>query len=166
MPRIQKDTIVEVPASVAYDQWTQFESFPQFMDGVKEVVQLDEKTLRWHANIGGKDEEWDAEITEQTPDRVIAWRSTTGSPNAGVVRFESAGEDKTRVSLEISYEPRDAAEKVGDALGVLERRVDGDLKRFKEFIEKRQAPTGAWRGEIHGGKVESSGSGGSSTSSQ
>ena len=166
MARIQKDIIVDVPASVAYDQWTQFESFPQFMDGVKEVVQLDEKTLRWNASIGGKDEEWEAEITEQTPERVIAWRSTTGAPNAGVVRFEPSGQDKTRVSLEISYEPRDAAEKVGDALGVLERRVDGDLKRFKEFIEKRQAPTGAWRGEIHGGKVESSGSGGSSTSSQ
>lgn len=166
MPRIQKDTIVDVPASVAYDQWTQFESFPQFMDGVKEVVQLDEKTLRWNASIGGKDEEWEAEITEQTPNSVIAWRSTNGAPNAGVVRFEPSGQDKTRVSLEISYEPRDAAEKVGDALGVLERRVDGDLKRFKEFIEKRQAPTGAWRGEIHGGKVESSGSGGSSTSSQ
>jgi uncharacterized membrane protein len=163
MPRIQKDTIVDVPVSPAYDQWTQFESFPQFMDGVKEVIQLDEKTLRWRATVGGKEEEWEAEITEQTPDRVIAWRSTTGTPNAGVVRFEPDGSDRTRVSLEISYEPRDAAEKVGDALGVLERRVDGDLKRFKEFIEKRQAPTGGWRGEIHGGKVESSGGGGTST---
>ena len=162
MPRIQKDIVVDVPVSSAYDQWTQFESFPQFMDGVKEVVQLDEKTLRWRANVGTKEEEWEAQITEQTPDKVIAWRSTTGAPNAGVVRFDPDG-DRTRVSLEISYEPRDAAEKVGDALGVLERRVDGDLKRFKEFIEKRQAPTGAWRGEIHGGDVKPSGSGGGST---
>jgi uncharacterized membrane protein len=154
MPRIQKDIIVNVPVRVAYDQWTQFESFPQFMEGVKEVVQLDEKTLRWHAAVGGKDEEWEAEITEQVPDRHIAWRSTTGAPNAGSVIFEPLGPDQTRVSLEISYEPRDAAEKVGDALGVLDRRVDGDLKRFKTFIEKNQAPTGAWRGEIHGGAVE------------
>jgi uncharacterized membrane protein len=154
MARIQKDTVVDVPVEVAYDQWTQFESFPQFMDGVKEVVQLDEKTLRWQANIGGKDEEWEAEITEQTPNKVIAWRSTTGTPNAGTVRFEPIGQDKTKIFLEISYEPRDTAEKVGDALGVLDRRVSGDLDRFKKFIEKRQAPTGAWRGEIHGGQVE------------
>jgi uncharacterized membrane protein len=154
MPRIQKDIIVDVPVEVAYDQWTQFETFPRFMEGVKEVVQLDEKTLRWRAVVGVKEEEWDAEITEQIPNKLIAWRSITGAPNAGTVRFEPSGDGKTRVSLEISYEPRDAAEKVGDALGVLERRVDGDLKRFKEFIEKRQVPTGAWRGEIHGGKVE------------
>jgi uncharacterized membrane protein len=157
MPRIQKDVIVDVPVHAAYDQWTQFESFPEFMDGVKEVVQLDEKTLRWRAVVGGKEEEWEAEITEQTPDRVIAWRSTTGTPNAGIVRFEPAAPDKTRAVLEITYEPRDTAEKVGDALGVLERRVDGDLKRFKDFIEKRHAPTGAWRGEIHGGQVERGG---------
>jgi uncharacterized membrane protein len=157
VPRIQKDITVDVPVRAAYDQWTQFESFPQFMDGVKEVVQLDEKTLRWRATVGPKEEEWEAEITEQTPDRVIAWRSTTGTPNAGVVRFEPAEAGKTRVALELSYEPRDAAEKVGDALGVLERRVEGDLKRFKEFIEKRQTPTGGWRGEIHGGEVERGG---------
>ena len=154
MPRIQKDIAVSVPVRVAYDQWTQFESFPQFMEGVKEVVQLDEKTLRWHASVAGKDEEWEAEITEQVPDKHIAWRSTTGAPNAGSVMFEPIAPDQTRVLLEISYEPRDAAEKVGDALGVLERRVDGDLKRFKSFVEKNQAPTGAWRGEIHGGQVE------------
>ena len=165
MARIQKDTIVDVPVTVAYDQWTQFESFPQFMEGVKEVVQLDEKTLRWRATVGPKEEEWEAEITEQHPDSVIAWRSTTGAPNAGTVRFVPEGQDKTRISLEISYEPRDATEKVGDALGVLERRVDGDLKRFKDFIEKRNAPTGAWRGEISGGKVEP-GSGGGSTSTR
>jgi uncharacterized membrane protein len=154
MPRIEKEIIVNVPVTVAYDQWTQFESFAQFMDGVKEVIQLDEKTLRWRATVGPKDEEWEAEISEQIPYKLIAWRSTTGTPNAGTVRFEPVGKGQSRVSLEISYEPRDAAEKVGDALGVLERRVEGDLKRFKEFIEKRQAPTGAWRGEIKGGQVE------------
>ena len=163
MARIQKDTEVDVPVEIAYDQWTQFESFPQFMDGVKEVVQLDEKTLRWQANIGGKDEEWEAEITEQTPNKVIAWRSTTGTPNAGTVRFEPVGQEKTKIFLEISYEPRDTAEKVGDALGVLDRRVSGDLDRFKKFIEKRQAPTGAWRGEIHGGQVEPRGGNSSRT---
>ncbi|TMB78040.1 MAG: SRPBCC family protein [Chloroflexi bacterium] len=163
MPRIQKDIVVDVPVRAAYDQWTQFETFPQFMDGVKEVVQLDEKTMRWRASVGGKEEEWDAEITEQTPDRIIAWHSTTGAPNAGVVRFEQADPMKTRVSLEISYEPQQTAEKVGDALGVLERRVDADLGRFKDFIEKRQTPTGGWRGEIHGGQVESGGGGARAT---
>jgi len=164
MARIEKDITVEVPATIAYDQWTQFESFPEFMEGVKEVIQLDEKTLRWHANIAGKDEEWEAEITEQTPDRVIAWRSTTGAPNAGTVRFESVSPTETRVSLEIAYEPRDAAEKVGDMLGMLDRRVDGDLKRFKKFIEERRSPTGAWRGEIHGGQVASGGTSGGMSS--
>lgn len=164
MAKIKKDIVVDVPVEVAYDQWTQFESFPQFMEGVKEVVQLDEKTLRWHAEIGPTDEEWEAEITEQTPNQVITWRSTTGTPNAGTVRFEPVDGGKTKVFLEISYEPRDAAEKVGDALGVLERRVSGDLGRFKEFIEKRQAPTGAWRGEIHGGKVQPQGGRTSSSS--
>lgn len=154
MPRIQKEITCDVPVRVAYDQWTQFESFPRFMEGVKEVVQLDEKTLRWRAEIGGKEEEWEAEITEQVADRHVAWRSTTGAPNAGSVMFQPLSPTQCRVALELSYEPRSATEKVGDALGVLDRRVDGDLKRFKEFIEDRQAPTGAWRGEIHGGQVE------------
>ena len=163
MAQIQKDIVVEVPVEVAYDQWTQFESFPKFMEGVKEVVQLDEKTLRWTAQIGPRTEEWEAEITEQIRNRIIAWRSTTGTPNAGTVRFEPVGET-SRVFLEISYEPRDTAEKLGDALGVLERRVSGDLGRFKDFIEKRQVPTGAWHGEIHGGKVEPGTSGSNPTS--
>lgn len=157
MPKIQKDIVVDVPVRVAYDQWTQFESFPQFMDGVKEVVQLDEKTLRWRASVAGKEQEWEAKITEQVPDRHIAWHSTTGAPNAGSVMFQPQGDGQTRVSLEMSYEPQDAVEKAGDAVGILERRVDGDLKRFKEFIEKRGAPTGAWRGEIHRGEVKGAG---------
>ena len=154
MAKIEKDIVVDVPVSVAYNQWTQFESFPEFMEGVKEVVQLDEKRLRWHADVKGKDKEWEAEITDQVPDRHIAWRSVTGAPNAGSVRFQSADEGKTKVSLELTYEPQDAAEKVGDALGFLERQVSADLERFKDFIESRGAPTGAWRGEVRGGQVE------------
>lgn len=154
MAKIEKDIVVDVPVEAAYNQWTQFESFPEFMEGVKEVVQLDEKRLRWSAEIAGKDEEWEAEITEQVPNRHIAWRSVTGAMNAGSVRFQPAGDGKTKVSLELMYEPRDAAEKVGDALGFLERQVSADLERFKKFIESRGVPTGAWPGEIRGGRVE------------
>jgi len=154
MARIEKDIIVDVPVSVAYDQWTQFESFPEFMEGIKEVIQLDEKRLRWRAEIAGKDEEWEAEITDQVPDRHIAWRSVTGAMNAGSVIFQRVGNGQTKVTLELTYEPRDATEKVGDALGFLERRVNGDLERFTRFIESRGAPTGGWRGEIHGGNVD------------
>ena len=153
MAKIEKDIVVDVPVNVAYNQWTQFESFPEFMEGVKEVVQLDEKRLRWRADIKGKDQEWEAEITDQVPDRHVAWRSVTGTPNAGSVRFQPDGDGKTKISLELTYEPRDAAEKVGDALGFLERQVSADLERFKEFIESRGAPTGAWRGEVRGGQV-------------
>lgn len=154
MARIEKDIVVDVPVNTAYDQWTQFESFPEFMEGVKEVIQLDEKRLRWRAEVAGKDEEWEAEITDQIPDRHVAWRSVTGAMNAGSVTFQPVGDGQTKVLLELTYEPRDATEKVGDALGFLERRVGGDLERFKKFIESRGEPTGAWRGEIHGGRVE------------
>ena len=154
MAKIEKDIVVNVPISVAYDQWTQFESFPEFMEGVKEVVQLDEKRLRWRAEIAGKDQEWEAEITDQVPDRHIAWRSVTGAMNAGSVIFQPAGDGQTKVALELTYEPDEAVEKVGDALGVVERRVSGDLERFRKFVESRGAPTGAWRGEIHGSNVE------------
>lgn len=154
MAKMHKDIVVNVPVSVAYGQWTQFESFPEFMEGVKEVVQLDEKHLRWHAEVAGKDQEWEAEITDQVPDRHIAWRSVTGAMNAGSVIFQPAGDGQTKVSLELTYEPQDATEKVGDALGFLERRVSGDLERFKTFVESRGAATGAWRGEIHGSNVD------------
>ena len=154
MAKIEKDIVVDVPVSVAYNQWTQFESFPEFMEGVKEVVQLDEKRLRWTAEVKGKDQEWEAEITDQVPDRHIGWRSVTGAPNAGSVTFQPVDAGKTKVALELMYEPKDAVEKVGDALGFLERQVDADLKRFKEFIEERGAPTGAWRGEVRNGQVD------------
>src|SRR5258705_11870113 len=154
MARLERDFVVDAPVRVAYDQWTQFESFPEFMKGVKGVVHLDEKRLRWLAEIAGKDEEWEAEITDQVPDRHIAWRSVTGAMNAGSVMFQPAGDGQTNVTLVLTYEPRDTSEKVGDALGFLERRVSGDLERFKKFIESRGAPTGAWRGEIHGRRVD------------
>jgi len=154
MGSIEKSIVVERPVSTVYNQWTQFEEFPRFMEGVESVRQLDDKRLHWRAKIAGNTEEWDAEIVEQAPDRVVAWRSTSGSPNAGRVSFAPEGADKTRVTLRLDYEPEGALESTGDALGFVTRRVEGDLDRFKEFIEERGAETGAWRGEITGGRVE------------
>ena len=154
MSRIEKSIDVNVPLSTAYNQWTQFEEFPRFMEGIEEVRQLDDKRLHWRANIGGKQQEWDAEIVEQVPDQRVAWRSTSGAPNSGVVTFESLGAATTRVNLQLEYSPQDAVESAGEAMGVLSRRVEGDLQRFKEYIESRGAETGAWRGEIHGGQVQ------------
>jgi len=148
MGTIEQSIEVQVPLSTAYNQWTQFEQFPRFMEGVEEVRQLDDKRLHWIAEIGGKREEWDAEITEQRPDERVAWRSTTGAPNAGVVTFHRLSDDMTKVMLQLDYEPEGMIEKVGDALGIVERRTKGDLERFKEFIESRGSETGAWRGKI------------------
>ena len=148
MATIEKSIEVEVPVRVAYNQWTQFEDFPKFMEGVQEVRQLDDKTVRWRAEIGGKEQEWDAEITEQVPDERIAWRARSGKPNAGVVTFHRIADGRTRVMLQLDYEPEGVVETLGDALGFVSRRVEGDLKRFKEFIESRGRETGAWRGEI------------------
>jgi uncharacterized membrane protein len=138
----------------AYNQWTQFESFPSFMEGVEEVRQLGDKNTHWKAQIAGKTEEWNAEIIEQTPDQVVAWRSTSGAPNAGAVRFRPMGPSQTEVFLRLDYQTEGVVEQVGDALGLVERRVKGDLERFKKFIEQRGMETGAWRGEIHDAKVE------------
>ena len=154
MSRIEKSIDVNVPLSTAYNQWTQFEEFPRFMEGIEGVRQLDDKRLHWRAHIGGKQEEWDAEIVEQVPDQRVAWRSTSGAPNSGVVTFESLGTAATRVNLQLEYTPQNAMESAGDATGMLSRRVEGDLRRFKEYIESRGAETGAWRGEIHGGQVQ------------
>jgi uncharacterized membrane protein len=153
MSRVEHELEVDVPARVAYDQWTQFESFPHFMDGVKRVVQLDDKHLEWTAAIAGVERTWTAEITDQTPDVRIAWRSVDGPKHGGAVLFEPLGPERTRVRLAIEAEPDDAVEKVGDALGFLDRQVAGDLERFRDFIEARGTPTGAWRGEIHGEEV-------------
>jgi uncharacterized membrane protein len=154
MAHAEESIEVNVPVRTAYNQWTQFEQFPQFMEGVKEVRQLDDKRLMWHAEIAGKDERWEARITEQEPDRVIAWQSTSGAPNGGRVTFQPIGNDRTRVTVRLEYEPRGPVEKAGDALGIVDRQVKNDLDKFKEFIESRGSETGAWRGEIHGEHVE------------
>jgi hypothetical protein len=154
MATMEKSIEVNVPVRTAYNQWTQFEEFPRFMEGVREVQQLDDRRLHWHAVIGGKEKHWDAEIVEQEPDRRLIWRSTSGAENAGAVGFESLGGDRTRVTLRLDYDPEGAVENVGDALGLVSARVEGDLRRFKQFIESRGAETGAWRGEIHGGQVD------------
>jgi uncharacterized membrane protein len=132
----------------AYNQWTQFEEFPRFMEGVEQVQQIDDRRLHWRANVGGKTLEWEAEIAEQIPDKRIAWRSIGGKKNAGVVTFHRLTDDRTRVMLQLDYEPEGFTENVGDFLGVVSSRTEGDLERFKEFMEKRGTETGAWRGEI------------------
>lgn len=153
MPSITKSIDVAVPVRTAYDQWTQFEEFPRFMDGVEGVKQLDDKRLHWRATVGGKLKEWDAEIFEQRPDEIIAWRTTTGAKNAGSVSFQPIDKG-TKVGLMLDYEPEGVVEKTGDALGVLDRQVQSSLDRFKKFIESRRTETGAWRGTIEGGRVE------------
>jgi uncharacterized membrane protein len=146
--KISETIEVEVPLSTAYNQWTQFEEFPRFMEGVQSVRQLDEARLLWKAEIGGKTVEWQAKITEQVPDLRVAWRSISGAKNAGVVRFDRIGDALTRVNLELEYEPEGMVENIGDFLGVVQRRAKGDLQRFKTFIEHRARETGAWRGSI------------------
>ena len=153
MSRIIEEIEVDVPVRAAYDQWTQFESFPRFMEGVDRVLQLDDKTLEWTATIAGKVKHWRAEIVEQRPDDVVAWRSIEGAHNDGAVRFEPLGPDRTKVILQLDVEPEGIVEKAGEALGVVERRVRGDLERFRDFIEDRGQPSGAWRGEIDDGQV-------------
>jgi uncharacterized membrane protein len=155
METVEKSIEVDVPLSTVYNQWTQFEDFPRFMEDVEEVRQLDDKRLHWKAKIAGKIKEWDAEIFEQTPDQRIAWRSTTGTKNSGMVNFTPVSAARTRVTLTLNYDPEGFIENIGDFLGVVSRRVEGDLECFKEFIESRGTPTGAWRGEIHGRDVES-----------
>ncbi len=148
MAIVEQSIEVNVPVRVAYNQWTQFESFPSFMEGVKEVRQLDDKHLHWRAEISGREHEWDAEIDEQIPDKRIAWHSTSGAANGGVVTFHYIDDDTCRVSLQLEYEPEGALEKAGDLAGVLDRQVRGDLERFRDFIESRGIETGAWRGTI------------------
>ena len=148
MSIIEKSIEVNVPVRTAYNQWTQFEEFPRFMEGVKEVIQLDDTRLHWKAAIAGQDKEWDAEITEQTPDQRIAWTSRGGAINGGVVTFHRLSDARSKVMLQLEYAPQGVVESVGDALGVVSLRVQGDLERFKEFIEKRGRETGAWRGQV------------------
>ena len=148
MSEILEAVDVEVPVRIAYDQWTQFEEFPRFMEGVKSVRQLDDTHLEWTASIAGVDKHWTAEISEQTPDQRIAWHATDGAKNAGVVTFHRLDDEKSRVTLQLDVEPDGVVESAGDALGFVQRRAKGDLERFKAFVEERRSPTGAWRGTV------------------
>jgi len=155
---------VDVPISTAYNQWTQFEEFPKFMEGVDEVKQLDDTLIHWAATVAGKKAEWDAKIIEQEPDRRIAWESVDGKRTRGTVTFEPAGPSRTRVRLNMSYTPDGIAEKVGSAAGLDDRRVRGDLERFRQLIESVGAESGAWRGEIKSGEKKTKSGGNGSTS--
>ena len=150
MSTIEKSINVDVPVRAAYDQWTQFETFPEFMAGVESVRQVSDTLLHWTAEIGGVTREWHAEIVDQQPDERITWRSVDGTTNAGTVSFAAVG-TATRVTLRIEFEPEGIVEKAGDILHVIDRRTQGDLERFKAFIEDRLVPTGAWRGDVRPG---------------
>ena len=148
MSSIEQSIEVQVPVRTAYNQWTQFEDFPHFMEGVKEIRQVDDASLHWTVEIAGQVREFDAKITEQNPDERIAWTTIDGPHQAGVVTFHRLGDDQTKVMLQMEYEPEGIVEKAGDAIGVVKGRVKGDLERFKAFIESRGQETGAWRGEV------------------
>jgi uncharacterized membrane protein len=148
MPTTQQSIQIDLPVRTVYNQWTQFEDFPHFMEGVERVTQLDDRRLHWVAEIAGTREEWDAEIVDQEPDRRISWRSTSGIANDGVVAFQPLGPDSTRVTLALDVDPQGLKEKAGEKLGFVSKQVEGDLKRFKEFIESRGVETGAWRGRV------------------
>jgi uncharacterized membrane protein len=148
MAEVTESVDVQVPVSTAYNQWTQFEEFPQFMGGVESVRQIDDTHLRWVAEIAGKREEWDAEITEQHPDERVAWKATGGKGNAGVVTFHRLGDDATRVTVQLDWQPEGVVENIGTALGFDDRQVKQDLDRFKGLIESRGQESGAWRGDV------------------
>ena len=148
MSNVTDSVDVGVPVRTAYNQWTQFEEFPKFMDGVTEIRQISDTMTHWKTEIAGVEREFDAEITEQLPDERVAWKSTSGSDQAGVVTFHRLDANSTRVTVQMDFDPDGVVETVGDKLGFLDRRVKGDLKRFKEFIESTGGETGAWRGEV------------------
>lgn len=150
--QVEQGIEVEVPVRTAYNQWTQFEEFPRFMEGVKEIRQLDDTRLYWVAEIGGQEREWEAKIMEQEPDQRIAWASVGDPYNSGVVTFHRLDDNRCKVMLQMEYDTEGWAEKIGDALGFVKGRIKGDLNRFKEFIETRGRETGAWRGEIDRGQ--------------
>jgi uncharacterized membrane protein len=150
MQRIEKTVDVNAPLRAVYNQWTQFEDFPRFMPNVRAVRQIDDTHLHWTARFwGGVEEEWDAEITEQEPDERISWKSLSGTPNAGTIRFEPLDDSHTRVRLVMAYDPEGFVENAGDAIGLVEGAVQQAVRGFKEFIEERREETGAWRGEVH-----------------
>ncbi|SDD23690.1 SRPBCC family protein [Auraticoccus monumenti] len=153
MTKVEKSVMVNVPVSVAYNQWTQFEEFPQFMGGITKVTQLSEDRLHWVAEIAGVRREWEARILEQVPDSKVAWAATDGATNAGAVTFEDVGGGQTSVHLSLEYEPEGVVEKVGDKLNVVENQAEGDLDRFKAFIESEGYASGAWRGSVNPGST-------------
>ena len=155
MAHVEKSIEVQKPVDQVYAQWTQFDEYPKFMENVEEVRQLDDKHLEWKARVAGTERKWKAEIVEQQPNRVIAWRAITGDKNAGKVEFEPI-DGHTKVKLAIDYDPpKGAAGEIGDkVVQATPRSVENDLKRFKEFIEQRPVPTGKWSGEIHSGQVK------------
>ena len=149
MSQVQESVDVDVPIRTAYDQWTQFESFPQFMDGVESITQIDSTRSHWVTKVGGVQREFDTEVTEQHPDERVAWTSTGGdTKHAGVVTFHRLADAQTRVMIQIDWEPEGFVEKAGSAVGVDSHQVKADAKRFKKFIEERGAETGAWRADV------------------
>ncbi|MRX43128.1 SRPBCC family protein [Agromyces kandeliae] len=149
---VTADIEVDVPVRVAYDQWTQFETFPEFMSGVDAIRQVDDATTHWVVSIGGVTREFDADISDQVPDDHVAWHSTTAEvDHRGRVVFRPLSADRTRVDVTVEWEPEGFVEEAGAALGFDDRQVEHDLRKFKEFIEARELPTGTWRGEVHGG---------------
>jgi uncharacterized membrane protein len=156
MPKIQDSIEVQVPVQQAYNQWTQFEEFPKFMDGIQSVQQLDDTHVQWVAEIRGESRQWTTEITEQQPDERVAWKTIDGEvKNDGVVSFEQIARDQTRVNVQMDVESESTAENVaGDLLGVVKSQVRGDLERFKQLIENRDEATGAYRGKVQGGETE------------
>jgi uncharacterized membrane protein len=149
MAQVIETIDVDVPVTTAYNQWTQFESFPHFMSMVNSITQIDDVTTHWSVTVGGQDREFDAKITEQIPDERVAWTSIGGDDDhAGVVTFHKLTDTSTRVTVQLDWAPQGAAEKVGEVLGFDNRAVKKDLDKFKEFIESRGTATGAWRGEV------------------
>jgi len=146
---IEETIEVDAPLRTVYNQWTQFEEFPKFMEGVEQIIQLDDEHLHWKAKIAGQSREWDARITEQRPDELIAWVSEAGAKNDGIVAFQALDPGRSRIVLQLDVEPEGFMENVADGLGLIRQRAHGDLKRFKEFIEERSVETGAWRGQIN-----------------
>ena len=155
MPKVDESIDVRVPVEQAYNQWTQFEEFPKFMEGIQSVQQLDDGHVKWVAEVRGETREWTTEITEQRPDEKIAWKTIGGEvKNDGIVTFEQLGNDQTRINVEMDVEGESSTENVaGDLLGVVKTQVRGDLERFKQLIESRGEETGAWRGEVQDGET-------------
>lgn len=149
--KVEKSILVNVPVGTVYNQWTQFEEFPQFMSGIKSITQIDDRTLHWVAEIAGVKREWEATILEQVADEKVAWAATSGATNAGAVYFEAVSTEQTSVRLSLEYEPEGVVEKIGDRLSIVEKQAESDLQKFKEFIESEGYATGAWRGSVNEG---------------